>query len=66
MPYRLTMETMTGAAVETFTRDLDTLEEAKTYAEQQARSDVFWTVREDHWDGLTPGYAFRIEEVSEA
>lgn len=65
MSYRLSMETMTGDAVETFTRDFATLEEAKSYAEAQANSGVFWTVREGYWDGLTPGYAFRIEELQE-
>ncbi len=63
MNYRLTIEEQDNAAVEHFQRDFDSLEDAKTYAEQQVRGDVYWTVREGYWDGLAPGYALRIEEL---
>ncbi len=65
MPYRLTIELQSGAAAEHFERDFDNLLDAKRYAHNQVRGDIFWTVREDHLDGLAPEYAFRIEAVGE-
>ncbi|WP_034355734.1 hypothetical protein [Deinococcus phoenicis] len=66
MPYRLRIEEQSNAAVEHFQRDFDDLLDAKRYAHNQVRGDIFWTVREDHLDGLAPGYALRIEGVGEA
>lgn len=65
MPYRLSMELQSGAATEHFEREFGNLLDAKRYAHNQVRGDIFWTVREDHLDGLAPEYAFRIEAVGE-
>ncbi|GAA5513894.1 hypothetical protein Dcar01_02643 [Deinococcus carri] len=61
MPYRLTIEVQNNTAVEHFQRDFDNLLDAKRYAHNQVRGDIFWTVRGDHLDGLAPSYAVRIE-----
>lgn len=61
MPYRLTIEVRDHARMEQFQREFDDLLDAKRYAHNQVRGDIFWTVREDHLDGLAPDYACRIE-----
>ena len=61
MSYRLTIELQSDAAVEQFQREFDTLLDAKRYAHDHIRGDIYWTVRDDHLDGLAPSYAFRIE-----
>ncbi len=65
MPYRLTIEVQNEAAVEQFQREFDNLLDAKRYAHNHVRGDIFWTVREDRLDGLAPSYALRIEGVGE-
>ncbi|GMA17158.1 hypothetical protein E5F05_03395 (plasmid) [Deinococcus metallilatus] len=65
MPYRLTIEEQSNAAVEHFQRDFPDLLDAKRYAHNQVRGDIYWTVRGDHLDGLAPSYALRIEAVGE-
>lgn len=65
MSYRLTIEARDNDAVEQFQREFGDLLEAKRYAHNQVRGDIFWTVREDHLDGLAPEYALRIEGVGE-
>lgn len=65
MPYKLTIEVRDQGAVEQFGREFDTALDAKRYAHNQVRGDIFWTVREDHLDGLAPEYALRIEGVGE-
>lgn len=62
MTYLLEMEDQSNGSVEHFQREFGSMEQAKAYATEQAKSDIFWTVREGHWDGLCPGYAFRISE----
>ena len=64
MPYRLTMEVQSETAVERFSQDFDSVEDARAYAEQQVNGDIFWTERDTHFDGLAPGYALRIEEFA--
>ncbi|BDP43438.1 hypothetical protein DAETH_34070 (plasmid) [Deinococcus aetherius] len=65
MPYKLTIEVRDQGGVEQFQREFGDVLEAKRYAHNHVRGDVFWTVREDHLDGLAPNYALRIEGVGE-
>lgn len=64
MSYRLTMEVRDNEAMEQFQREFDQLTDAKLYAHDQVRGDIYWTVREGHLDGLAPNYAFRIEDLT--
>lgn len=61
MPYRLTIEVQSDAAAEQFQREFAALLDAKRYAHNHVRGDIFWTVRDNRLDGLAPSYALRIE-----
>ncbi|WP_027481324.1 hypothetical protein [Deinococcus pimensis] len=63
MTYRLTIEVRNDVALEQFQREFGTLADAKRFAHEHVRGDIYWTAREHHMDGLAPSYAFRIEEL---
>lgn len=65
MLYRLVMEVRDNTRMEQFQREFATLEDAQRFARDQVHGAVEWSPREDGFDGLVPGYAFRIETVRE-
>ncbi|MPY65978.1 hypothetical protein F8S09_04605 [Deinococcus sp. SDU3-2] len=65
MPYHLTIEIRSNSAAEHFQREFGSLLDAKRYAHNQVRGDIFWTVRENCLEGLAPSDALRIEATGE-
>ena len=66
MPYRLTIEVRDDYRMEQFQREFGDLRDAKRFAHEHIRGDIYWTVREHHLDGLAPDYACRIEAFGDA
>ena len=65
MLYRLIMEVRDNTRMEQFQRDFATLDAARRFARDQVHGVIEWQPREDGFDGLVPGYAFRIQAVQE-